>query len=93
MTHWIELHKETKGGYCTGCDSVVHEEAPLFHLDLHSQDGKQCESYKFCADCYCDLCDQYPEDTTVSDEEWRHEQAMEAGMLHGIDAYNDVMGY
>jgi hypothetical protein len=22
---------------------------------------------------------------------WRHEQAMEAGMLHGCDAYNDVM--
>ena len=28
-----------------------------------------------------------------SDEEWRHEQAMEAGMLHGIDAYNEMMGY
>lgn len=24
---------------------------------------------------------------------WRHEQAMEAGMLHGVDAYNDAMGY
>lgn len=27
------------------------------------------------------------------DEDWRHEQAMEAGMLHGIDAYNETMGY
>lgn len=27
------------------------------------------------------------------DEEWLKEQAMEAGMLHGIDAYNDMMGY
>jgi hypothetical protein len=23
----------------------------------------------------------------------RHEMAMEAGMLHGIDAYNEMMGY
>ncbi len=25
--------------------------------------------------------------------EWRNEQAMEAGMLHGCDGYNDVMGW
>jgi hypothetical protein len=24
---------------------------------------------------------------------WQHEMAVEAGMLHGIDAYNDEMGY
>jgi len=27
------------------------------------------------------------------DDDWKREQAMEAGMLHGIDAYNDAMGY
>tara|TARA_B100000085_G_scaffold282049_1_gene309828 strand:- start:1118 stop:1474 length:357 start_codon:yes stop_codon:yes gene_type:complete len=27
------------------------------------------------------------------DDSWKREQAMEAGMLHGIDAYNDVMGF
>ena len=27
------------------------------------------------------------------DDEWRHEMAMEAGMLHGIDAYNEAMGW
>ena len=26
-------------------------------------------------------------------EEWRREQAMEAGMMGGCDAYNEVMGY
>ena len=26
-------------------------------------------------------------------DSWRREQAMEAGMLHGINAYNDVMGF
>lgn len=24
---------------------------------------------------------------------WRHERAMEAGMLHGVNAYNDALGY
>lgn len=28
-----------------------------------------------------------------ADLEWQREQAMEAGMLHGIDTYNDEMGY
>ena len=27
------------------------------------------------------------------DDEWRRERAMEAGMLHGCDGYNEVMGY
>jgi len=33
------------------------------------------------------------EDKDKSDAKWRREMAMEAGMLHGIDAYNDMMGY
>lgn len=28
-----------------------------------------------------------------SDREWQRERAMEAGMLHGVEAYNDEMGY
>lgn len=27
------------------------------------------------------------------DDEWRREIAQEAGMLHGVDAYNEAMGY
>jgi hypothetical protein len=27
------------------------------------------------------------------DAEWRREQAREAGMLHGVEAYNEEMGY
>ncbi len=27
------------------------------------------------------------------DSDWRHEQAMQAGMMGGCDAYNDAMGY
>lgn len=26
-------------------------------------------------------------------DDWRREMAMEAGMLHGVDAYNEAMGY
>ena len=29
----------------------------------------------------------------VTDDDWRREQAMEAGMLHGVDAYNEIMGW
>lgn len=28
-----------------------------------------------------------------SDDDWRREIAMEAGMLHGVDGYNEVMGW
>lgn len=28
-----------------------------------------------------------------SNAEWQRERAMEAGMLHGVEAYNDEMGY
>lgn len=27
------------------------------------------------------------------DAEWKHEMAMEAGMLHGCEGFNEVMGY
>jgi hypothetical protein len=32
-------------------------------------------------------------DARDSDAEWKREIAMEAGMLHGCDGYNEVMGY
>lgn len=28
-----------------------------------------------------------------NDAQWRREMAMEAGMLHGVEAYNDFMGW
>jgi hypothetical protein len=36
--------------------------------------------------------DEHDEDDSWQDE-WRREIAMEAGMLGGCDAYNEVMGY
>lgn len=35
-------------------------------------------------------CERRRRELVRSDAEWRREQAMEAGMLHGIEAYNDV---
>tara|TARA_R110002096_G_scaffold257163_3_gene450485 strand:+ start:528 stop:761 length:234 start_codon:yes stop_codon:yes gene_type:complete len=38
--------------------------------------------------------DEHDEDEDDSwQDEWRREIAMEAGMLGGCDAYNEVMGY
>lgn len=34
-----------------------------------------------------------PDRKRVRDDDWRREIAMEAGMLHGVDAYNDEMGW
>lgn len=31
--------------------------------------------------------------SALDDDDWRREQAMEAGMLHGAEAYNEVMGW
>jgi hypothetical protein len=31
--------------------------------------------------------------TREDDDSWKQELAMEAGMLHGIDAYNEAMGF
>lgn len=34
-----------------------------------------------------------PDRRPVRDGGWRREMAMEAGMLHGVEAYNEVLGY
>ena len=34
--------------------------------------------------------DYVPDNDNLAD--WRHEAAIEAGMLHGIDAFNDALG-
>jgi hypothetical protein len=50
----------------------------------------------------CADCDHTADDGTIKDEArereadnraWQREMAMEAGMLHGVDAYNEMMGY
>lgn len=36
---------------------------------------------------------QVKADLARDDREWKREIANEAGMLHGVEAYNEVMGY
>jgi hypothetical protein len=38
-------------------------------------------------------CERHRRELDRSDAAWRRELATEAGMLHGIEAYNDEMGY
>jgi hypothetical protein len=78
------------GGKCTSCKGQYDF---LYMIDEHSHDGDETCYHEVCEMCIQDLYDEYPQDTSVSDDEWRREQAMEAGMLHGIDAYNEMMGY
>lgn len=37
-------------------------------------------------------CERRRRELARDDREWQRERAMEAGMLHGIEAYNDEMG-
>jgi hypothetical protein len=38
-------------------------------------------------------CERWRRELEQSTTAWRRERAMEAGMLHGVEAYNDEMGY
>jgi hypothetical protein len=46
-----------------------------------------------CSKCYKLAEDIIREESAKDDANWKREQALEAGMLHGVDAYNDAMGY
>ena len=35
----------------------------------------------------------FRKDRVVDDSDWRREHAMQMGMMSGVDAYNDAMGY
>lgn len=83
-------HVGETSGKCTSCGYTYDD---LNMIDEHSADGDETYHHEVCDACMQDLYDEHPQDTSVSDDEWRREQAMEAGMLHGIDAYNEIMGY
>ena len=38
-------------------------------------------------------CRRHKRELERDDRDWQRERAMEAGMLHGVEAYNDEMGY
>ena len=43
--------------------------------------------------CYADDAPESAEETAEFLRSWRDEMAREAGMLHGVNAYNDFYGY
>jgi hypothetical protein len=53
----------------------------------HEEAFAEAEDLPLCGKC--DLC----EEARREDESWRREIAMEAGMLHGVSAYNEAMGW
>mgnify|MGYP001421840496 CR=1 FL=1 len=53
----------------------------------HEEAFAEAEDLPFCGKCK--LC----EEARREDEADRREMAMEAGMLHGVSAYNEAMGW
>lgn len=57
----------------------VELDGPDAHLVAANPDQKTCERHR--------------RELAREDAEWRREIANEAGMLHGCDGYNEVMGW
>lgn len=75
------------GGKCTSCRGTYDF---LYMIDEHSADGDETYHHEVCDACrICMMNTRRIRQYQI----WRREQAMEAGMLHGIDAYNEIMGY
>ena len=76
MIKMIKLeHVGETSGKCTSCGYTYDD---LNMIDEHSADGETTYQHEVCEVCTQDLYDEHPQDTTVSDDEWRREQAMEA---------------
>ena len=78
----FETIEEARAAYESPFDMVgytIHD--PIVWVELYGSDVQEER---------CIRNNPVPLD---SDAEWRREIAMEAGMLHGIDAYNEVLGY
>jgi hypothetical protein len=100
VNHWgSHPDLENDDCYC-GEDFTSEAEAVAYY---HQDPGQECVEYieidiaeEDCIRLGIERCRKNPkfrpsfnEDT----DEWRREQANEAGMLGGIHAYNDAMGY
>jgi hypothetical protein len=93
----------------TGDDFDSHEEALVCYRELTKRPwdhplGKSCGHWEFMmidgpgvheiiANPDQKTCQRKRRELAREDREWRREIANEAGMLYGIEAYNDAMGY
>lgn len=82
MLHFTDNYDETLCGLLI--DSIADDE----WTDAYS------ETIKNPPDAMCQTClDQGKLMLQETDAAWRREIAMEEGMLQGIDAYNEIMGW
>lgn len=45
-------------------------------------------------DIDCPTChEEYQKEIAADEADWKHEIAVEEGMLQGLDAYNEIMGW
>jgi len=109
VTLWGSNPDETDNDDCwTGDDYATREEALVAYQSLYKWPtagvAEHCPEWQFAMVDGPDVHDVManPDDRAArrwrrelerSDAAWRRERATEAGMLGGIDAYNDEMGY
>lgn len=109
VTLWGSNPDETDNDDCwTGDDYATREEAITAYQSIYKWPteglAKHCPEWQFCMIDGPDIHDvmtnpderaakRWRRELARSDAEWRRERAMEAGMLHGIEAYNDEMGF
>lgn len=72
---------------CTQCDGTYHRGDTPHQFD---DDVWLCDE---CGDTTTDyMVESFAREREADNRAWQRELAMEAGMLHGIDAYNEAMG-
>lgn len=109
VTLWGSNPDETDNDDCwTGSDYATRGEALEAYQSLYKWPAagvaEHCPEWQFAMVDGPDTHDVManPDDRTArrwcremeqSDAAWKRERALEAGMLDGVEAYNDVMGY
>ncbi len=97
VNEWGSNPDETDNDDCwTGTDFLTSEEACTAFMLLASGGADCGTAYIVLDGPDIHLVAKNPKFKPSKDDgdaEWKKEIAMEAGMLHGIEAYNDEMGY
>ena len=102
---WLNGDEQTGDDYETSAEALqAYREVVMFPDD--SQLAKVCgrggweyvmvdgpETHELTQNPDRAACRRCRRELERSDGEWQRERAMEAGMLHGVEAYNDEMGY
>ena len=109
VTLWGSNPDETDNDDCwTGDSFTTRAEAMEAYQSLHKWPteglAEHCPEWQFAMLDGPDIHDvmanpdvhtarRWRREMEAGDAAWKREMAMEAGMLHGVEAYNDEMGY